>query len=152
MLGSICEGEMETQQSSEATSDNLSPSTVKGTLKLGAGSSGPDEHGKQPGRARGISEPWQHRLTDVGTNKPPIVRVQRGSAWLRVPLWKEAVVGWGVGDGEGENNYSHSLSQEPQQSLHATRFPQHSLRASHSLTFTSRYQTVHVLGAILRHQ
>lgn len=53
MLGSIGEGEMETQQSSEATNDNLSPSTVKGTLKLGAGSSGPDEHGKQPGRGAG---------------------------------------------------------------------------------------------------
>ena len=54
MLGSVGGGEMETQQSSEATSDNLSPSTVKGTLKPGAGSSGPDEHGKQPGRCAGL--------------------------------------------------------------------------------------------------
>lgn len=53
MLGSVGGGEMETQQSSEATSDNLSPSTVKGTLKPGAGSSGPDEHGKQPERGAG---------------------------------------------------------------------------------------------------
>lgn len=40
-------------QLSEATSDNLPPLTVKGTLKPGAGSSGPDEHGKQAGRGAG---------------------------------------------------------------------------------------------------
>lgn len=38
MLRGVGGGEMRTQQSSEATSDDLPPLTVKGTLKPGAGS------------------------------------------------------------------------------------------------------------------